>query len=109
MRELTHLYKNDMLKYERRMRYYSRFPLLLIDEWLCQKSEKYWVPILLELMENRYDETSTIICTQLPSENWPTVMGNVALGQAILGRVMAASYTLRLEGADLRERHSAKP
>ena len=39
MRELTHLYKNDMLKYERRMRYYSRFPLLLIDEWFCQNQK----------------------------------------------------------------------
>ncbi len=109
MRELAHLYKIDTPKYEKRMRYYSKFPLLLIDEWLCQQPEKQWVAILLELMENRYDETSTIICTQLPSENWPTVIGNVALGHAILGRVTAASFTLLLEGPDLRTRHSAKP
>ena len=77
MRELAHLSKTDALKYEKRMRYYSRFPLLLIDEWLCQQPEKSWINIILELMENRYDSTSTIICTQLPPENWPTVIGNV--------------------------------
>ena len=109
MRELSHLQKVDTPKYEKRLRYYSRFPLLVIDEWLCQQPEKLWTLILLELMENRYYETSTIISTQLPIENWPKVIGNVALGQAILGRVTAASHTIRLEGPDLRERHSAKP
>ena len=109
MRELTQLYSHDMQKFERKLRYYSRFPLLVIDEWLCQPPEKQWTPILLELMENCYDDTSTIICTQLPIENWPKVIGNVALGQAILGRITAASYILRLEGPDLRTRHSVKP
>ncbi|PKL21404.1 MAG: hypothetical protein CVV48_07990 [Spirochaetae bacterium HGW-Spirochaetae-4] len=91
------------------MRYYSKYSLLVIDEWLCQPPEKQWTLIILELMETRYDETSTIISTQLPTENWPTVIGNVALGEAILGRVQAASFTLRLEGPDLRKRHSRKP
>ena len=109
MRELARLDKADTDKYEKRLAYYSRFPVLLIDEWLCQQPDKQWVTILLELMENRYDATSTIICTQLPPENWPTVIGNVALGQAILGRVQAASFTLFLEGPDLRAKHSRKP
>ena len=109
MRELAHLQKVDTPKYEKRLRYYSRFPLLVIDEWLCKQPEKQWTLILLELMENRYDETSTIICTQLPAENWPKVIGNVALGRAILGRVTASSYTIRLEGPDMRKNHSAKP
>ncbi len=69
MRKIAHLNKTNTIKYEKRMQYYARFPLLLIDEWLCQQSEKSWVNILLELMENRYDSTSTIICTQLPPEN----------------------------------------
>jgi len=109
MRELVHLQKKDTLKYEKRMLYYSRFPLLLIDDWLCQLPENNWVTILLELREHRYDETSTIICTQLPPENWPTILGNVALGQAILGRVQAASFTILLDGPDLRKHHSEKP
>jgi len=75
----------------------------------CRLGRAIYSPLTLELMENRYDETSTIICTQLPIENWPKVIGNVALGQAILGRVTAASYILRLEGLDLRTRHSVKP
>ena len=91
------------------MHAYSRFLLLLIDEWLCQQPEKIWVNILLELMELRYDSTSTIVCTQLPPENWPTVLGNVALGQAILGRIQAASFPIYLDGPDLRVRHSRKP
>lgn len=47
--------------------------------------------ILLELMELRYDSTSTIVCTPLPPNNWPTVLRSVALGQAILGRIPVAS------------------
>jgi len=39
MRELANHYKTNPLKYEKRLRYYSRFPLLLIDDWLCQAPE----------------------------------------------------------------------
>jgi len=60
------------------------------------------VSILLELRENRYDEILPIIFTQLPSENWLTVIGNFALGQAILGRVTAIFFNLRLEGSDIQ-------
>ncbi len=109
LRELSHLNRTDTVKYDKRILYYSRFPVLLIDEWLCQQPDKIWVNILLELMELRYNSTSTIICTQLPPDNWPTVMGNVALGQAILGRVKTASFQIDLDGPDLRTRHSAKP
>ncbi len=109
MRELANLYKNNSPKYEKRLRYYTNFPLLLIDDWLSHTPEKYWVNILLEMMELRYDESSTIICTQLPIENWTTVIGNAALGEAILGRITAASFTLRLEGEDLRKKYSRKP
>ena len=82
---------------------------MLIDEWLCKQAEENWVTILLELMDLRYDETSTIICSQLPPENWPAVLGNVALGQAILGRMQASSYTIFLDGSDMRKNYSAKP
>jgi DNA replication protein DnaC len=109
MRELAHHYKTNPLKYEKRLRYYSRFPLLLIDDWLCQAPEKQWVNILLELMECRYDESSTIICTQLPIENWPPVIGNIALAEAILSRITAASFVLRLQGPNLRDRYHTKP
>jgi len=109
MRGLANHCRNNPIKYEKRLRYYSRFPLLLIDDWLCQVPEKNCVNFLLELMELRYDESSTIVCTQLPVENWATVIGNVALGEAILSRITAASYILRLEGEGLRKKYSRKP
>jgi DNA replication protein DnaC len=109
MRELQHLQKVDLLKFEKKLRYYSNIPVLLIDEWLSDVSQKCWTNILLELMEMRYSVTSTIICSQLPKENWPKVLSNIALGQAILGRVTAASFTINLEGEDMRKNHATRP
>ena len=36
-------------------------------------------------------------------------MGNVALSQAILGWVITSSYSLPLEGHDMRKKQSGKP
>jgi len=35
MRELARLEKNDSKKYESRLNYYGRIPVLIIDEWLA--------------------------------------------------------------------------
>ena len=50
------------------MRHYSRYPLLIINEWLCLQPKKHWTLILLGMMGSRYTETSTIICTQLTGQ-----------------------------------------
>jgi DNA replication protein DnaC len=109
MRELVQLELNEPKKYEKRLRFYSRIPVLIIDEWLLGAKKQGVSQILLELMELRYRETSTIFCTQIEPDGWPMAVSIQALGESVLGRSMSKSYVLHLKGPDLRKTFPEKP
>ena len=109
MRLLVALEKEDHLLYEKRIKYLSNIPLLVIDEWFSITPNKAELIVLHELIDARYGRTSTIICSQMPSENWATFSGNIAIGESITGRLSANSFKIRLEGSDIRSRHYERP
>jgi DNA replication protein DnaC len=49
---------------------YSNYTLLILDEWLIQTPTEPQLHFLFELIERRYDENSTIFCTQYKFEEW---------------------------------------
>ncbi len=109
MRELAFLATEDVMKFEKRLRYYSRIPVLIIDEWLVASKKRGYSHILLDLMESRYGETTTIFCTQLAPEGWSPAVDIKAVGESILGRALANSFMIHLQGDDLRKQFSVKP
>lgn len=108
-KQLVALEKDDHLLYEKRLKYFSRIPLLVIDEWFSIAPSKNELIVLHELIDARYDRTSTIICSQMPKENWATFSGTTAIGEAITGRLSAQCFKIALEGSDIRTRHSERP
>lgn len=62
---------------------------------------------LLEILDDRYDQKSTVITSQLPLEQWHTYLGDPTLADAILDRLIHNSYRLVLGGDSMRKR-SAK-
>jgi len=109
MRELLYLELHDSKQYEKRIRFYSRISVLLIDEWLLSAKKHGYAQILLDLMDSRYGETSTIFCTQLDPEGWSAAVDLKAVGQSILGRAMSNSFTIHMKGDDLRKNFNIKP
>ncbi|KFF57895.1 hypothetical protein JF66_22815, partial [Cryobacterium sp. MLB-32] len=57
------------------LRKYAAFTLLVIDEWLLDKPTESMRTMLLELMERRYGETSTVFCTQYQQKDWHQRLG----------------------------------
>lgn len=109
LRELAIREKEDPYGFEKRMKFLGRIPLLVLDEWFSISPTKNELVILHELIDSRYGRTSTIICSQMPSENWPIFCGNAAIGEAIKGRLLAKSFVFSLEGEDLRTKHFQRP
>lgn len=109
LRDLAERESLDRKTYERRISYYARMPLLIIDEWMSIAPSKSDLVILHELIDARYGRSSTIICSQMAEENWPRFCGNIAIGQAIKGRITSHCYKIHLEGEDIRERHFERP
>ena len=95
--------------YEKRLRYLSRVPLLIIDEWFACAPSKTELVFLHELIDARYGRHATIVCSQMPPENWPQFCPNKALGESITGRITAHCYRINLEGDDMRKTHYERP
>lgn len=95
--------------YDKRLRYLSRIPLLIIDEWFACAPSKTELVFLHELIDARYSRTATMICSQMPSENWTSYCPNKALGESIAGRLTSHCYHIQLEGEDMRRTHFQRP
>ena len=70
------------------LRKYAAFTLLVIDEWLLDKPTESMRGMLLELMERRYGETSTVFCTQYQQKDWHQRLGSGVHADAIMDRII---------------------
>lgn len=57
---------------------------------------------LLELVEDRYGQRSTMITSQLPIEHWHEVIGEPTVADAILDRIVHNAHKLHLTGPSKR-------
>jgi DNA replication protein DnaC len=58
---------------------------------------------LLEILEDRYEKSSTIITSQLPVEHWHEMIGDPTIADAILDRVVHNSHKVHLKGESRRK------
>ena len=62
--------------------------LLILDEWLLNDMTESEQHFIFELIERRYDCTSTIFCTQYKREEWHSRPGGGIHADAILDRIV---------------------
>jgi len=80
--------------------------LLIIDDWLRSPLSKTQTNDILEIIDDRYKRSSTILATQIPVAEWHERMGDPTLSDAIMDRIVHNSYRLELKGESMRKRHS---
>jgi DNA replication protein DnaC len=78
-------------------------PLLLLDDWGLRKFSLEETQELLELFEQRYENSSTFICGQLPSSAWHDLFPDPTLADAILDRVIHNAFKYTLSGESMRK------
>ncbi|MFT4464414.1 MAG: ATP-binding protein, partial [Sodalis sp. (in: enterobacteria)] len=59
--------------------------------------------MLLEVMEDRYDKSSSILISQLPVKKWYGLIENPTTADELLDRLVHPSYRLELKGESLRK------
>jgi DNA replication protein DnaC len=94
-------------RYLRMLAALARTELLILDDWGLETPTQEQRRILLELLDDRYDKTSTLIASQLPTELWYDNLGDPTLADAILDRIVHNSYRLELKGDSLRKKKRA--
>jgi DNA replication protein DnaC len=81
----------------------SNFDLLILDDFGLQTMDHSANIALLEILEDRYGNSSTIIASQIPSENWYELFENPTIADACLDRIIHNAYKLNLEGESMRK------
>jgi len=84
----------------------AKTQLLIIDDWLRNPLTESQTPDLLEILEDRYDRTSTLLATQIPVIDWHDRLGNATLSDAVMDRIIHNAYRLELSGESMRKRRS---
>ena len=64
---------------------------------------------LLEIVEDRRETAPPSITSQLPVDRWYEIIGNPAIADAVLDRLLHDAYRVELTGEGLRERRAAEP
>jgi DNA replication protein DnaC len=54
-------------------------------------------------MDDRHGQTSTLVISQLPIDQWYTSIGDNTLADAILDRLMHNAHRLPLKGVSMRK------
>ena len=92
--------------YTRLMMRLARIDVLILDDWGLSKLIAEQRRDLLEILEDRHDNRSTIVTSQLPLDKWHHIIGDPTLADAILDRLVHNAYKINLKGDSMRKSKS---
>jgi len=97
----------------RRVRYWSRFDLVVIDEFGFDRIERGECPqaanLFYKLIDARSGKRSTALATNIDFEAWSDYLGDPPLAMAFLDRVVDGAILLKIRGKSYRAHRAKKP
>ena len=89
--------------YPKVLKQIAKTQLLLIDDWGLEALTAAQRNDLMEIMDDRHGSTSTVMISQLPTDQWYAAIGDNTLADAILDRLMHNAHRLVLKGESMRK------
>ena len=86
----------------------AKVEVLILDDFGLGKLREAHRHDLLEVMEDRYGDRSTIVTSQLPIKEWHAWIGDPTIADAILDRLVHNAYKIELKGPSLRKENAAR-
>jgi DNA replication protein DnaC len=80
--------------------------LIILDDFGLQPLEQQQRQALLEIIEDRHQRKATIITSQFPVDQWHAIIGENALADAILDRLVHQAHRIPLKGNSMRKKKS---
>jgi len=96
----------EYLKYLAKLK---RINLLILDDFGVSPLKAAEARDLLEIVEDRVNNSSLIITSQLPIKEWHGYLHNATIADAILDRIVHNAYKIEFQGdADSQRKENAK-
>lgn len=89
--------------YLKELKKLNRTRLIILDDFGLQAFDNHAREALMDIIDDRYGNSSTIICSQLPVSTWYEVIGEGTIADAILDRLINSSHRIDLKGESLRK------
>lgn len=93
-------------RFSKLMAGFAKTDLIILDDWGLTKFTAEQRRDLLELLDDRHGNRSTLVTSQVPVDHWHEVIGDPTLGDAILDRLVHNAYRINLKGESMRKRHA---
>lgn len=85
---------------------WAKTDVLILDDWGLAPLTTQHRHDLLEVIEDRHGERSTIIAAQLPLKDWHTYFGDPAVADAALDRIVHSAHQIAMSGDSMRKKRS---
>jgi DNA replication protein DnaC len=89
-------------RHPRILRNLGRADLLILDDWGLEPLDAAARHDLLEILEERYGQRSTVITSQLPVDRWHEVVNDPTYADAIMDRLVHNAHRIELTGESMR-------
>ena len=93
--------------YQKWLNQLAKIDVLILDDWGLVAPNEQQRQDLLEILEDRYKNRSTVITSQLPTSLWHEHLNDETLADAILDRLLHNAIKVELEGESLRKKDNA--
>lgn len=91
---------------ERRLKYYAKIGLLILDEIGFLAFDNRNADLLFQVISRRYEKKSTVLTTNLAFRDWPTIFPNATCATALIDRVVHHADVIAIEGESYRAREA---
>jgi DNA replication protein DnaC len=81
----------------------ARFDVVVLDDWGLVPLADSERRDLLEIMEDRYGNRSTILTSQMPVEQWHDQVGDPTIADAFCDRLLHNAHRIELHGPSRRQ------
>lgn len=92
-------------RYPKLLRELAKTELLILDDWGLMPMNDETRRDLLEILDDRHNQRSTLVTSQLPVDTWHEYLGEPTLADAILDRLVHNAYRIKLKGESMRKKH----
>jgi DNA replication protein DnaC len=90
-------------EYSRLIKSLHKTDLLILDDWLRDPPTLSEAQSLLDILDDRYSRSSTLLATQFPIDTWHSRIPDATLADAILDRLIHNAHRIKLSGDSQRK------